>query len=127
MPQKKNPVVAEVARAKCGSVLGSLTAVSAILKALPYSYNLDLQETTPHLWRALDDTRASLRAVAGMISTMKLSPRTAEMSVEGDYSTATALADFLVREHGVSFRQAHAIVGELVRSSLKSASPSIRP
>ena len=123
MPQKKNPVVAEVARAKCGSVLGSLTAVSAILKALPYSYNLDLQETTPHLWRALDDTRASLRAVAGMISTMKLSPRTAEMSVEGDYSTATALADFLVREHGVSFRQAHAIVGELVRSSLKSGVP----
>ena len=55
MPQKKNPVVAETIRAKCGSVLGELTAAFAITKALPNSYNLDLQEVTPHLWRALDD------------------------------------------------------------------------
>lgn len=114
MPQKKNPVVAELARAKSGSVIGSLMAVCAIVKALPYSYNLDLQEATPHLWRALDDAIASATVVAGMVGTAKLRPAAISESMKGDFSTATSLANYLVSEKGLSFREAHAVVGELV-------------
>ncbi len=123
MPQKKNPVSAEVARAKAGSVLGSLVAVSSILKALPYSYNLDLQETTPHLWRAFDDAVASVRVLAGSLSTMKVKSKAAGLSLAGDYSTAVALANHLVRTQHISFRQAHAAVGELVRTSINKGIP----
>jgi len=115
MPQKKNPVVAEMARAKCGSVIGSLVAVVTILKSLPYSYNLDLQETTPHLWRAMEDAVSSVRILGGELSTMKFNIETLRQSTEGDFSTATALANYLVKEKGISFREAHAVVGELVR------------
>ena len=115
MPQKKNPVVAETVRAKCGSVLGELTAAFAIAKALPNSYNLDLQEVTPHLWRALDDTTSSATLMAEMLSSLKFNRDRLHASVSGDMSTATELANQLVRADGVPFRQAHAIVGELVR------------
>jgi argininosuccinate lyase len=123
MPQKKNAVVAEVARAKAGSVLGHLVAVGAILKALPYSYNLDLQETTPHLWSALDDTAASLRVIAGALGTSRFDATKARESVSEDGSTAVALANYLVKEQGVSFREAHSLVGELVRTSAEKRIP----
>jgi len=122
MPQKKNPVVAETVRAKCGSVLGELTASFAIAKALPNSYNLDLQEVTPHLWRATDDTIASATLMAEMLSSLKLDPERLMGSVAGDMSTATELANHLVREYQVPFRQAHAIVGDIVRMSLERGS-----
>jgi argininosuccinate lyase len=123
MPQKKNPVSAELARAKTGSVLGGLVAVSSILKALPYSYNLDLQETTPHLWRAFDDTVSSVKVLAGSISTMKVNSGALGASVAGDYSTAVALANHLARTQKVSFRKAHEVVGELVRISIRKEIP----
>jgi argininosuccinate lyase len=123
MPQKKNPVVAELARAKSGSVLGALTAVTAIMKSLPYSYNLDLQETTPHLWRGLSDASSSVALLSGMVSTLKFKPRAIGLSIRGDYSTATALADYLARQKGISFREAHAIVGELVAMSNEEGTP----
>jgi argininosuccinate lyase len=119
MPQKKNAVSSELVRAKAGSVLGSLVAVCAILKALPYTYNLDLQETTPHLWRAMDDAVASVEVLAGSLATTKFKPAVIRESMSGDYSTAVALANHLVEEGGISFRQAHSIVGELVRVSLR--------
>ena len=72
MPQKKNPVVAETIRAKCGSVIGEATAAFTIAKALPNAYNLDLQEMTPHLWRALDDSASSLSLMAGMLTSVKV-------------------------------------------------------
>jgi argininosuccinate lyase len=122
MPQKKNPVVAETVRAKCGSVLGELTAAFAITKALPNSYNLDLQEVTPHLWRATDDALASATLMAEVLSSLKLNPDRLLLSVRGDMSTATELANHLVKEHGVPFRQAHAIVGEIVRKSVERGS-----
>jgi len=118
MPQKKNPIVAEVARAKSGSVLGALTACIAIVKSLPYSYNLDLQEVTPHLWRAADDVSSSISLLSGMMRGLKFNPGAMVRSMEGDFSTATSLANYLVRVHGVSFRQAHSIVGGLVRSAV---------
>jgi argininosuccinate lyase len=115
MPQKKNPVVAETIRAKCGSVMGEATAAFAIAKALPNAYNLDLQEITPHLWRALDDATSSVSLMAGMLGTMKFDAERLKEAVKEDMSTATELANELVRAYGVPFRQAHQIVGELVR------------
>ena len=119
MPQKKNPVVAETVRAKSGTVIGALTAMFAITKSLPNSYNLDLQEVTPHLWRVLDDTVESAILMAEMLSTVKVNDARLSGSLERDMSTATELANYLVGKHGVPFRQAHAIVGELVRSSVQ--------
>ena len=123
MPQKKNPVVAETVRAKCGSVLGALTAAFAITKALPNSYNLDLQEATPHLWRGLNDAIDSARLTASMLSSLRFNPAKLRSSLHEDKSTATELANRLARAHGVPFRQAHAIVGQLVRLSLESGAP----
>jgi len=119
MPQKKNPVVAETVRAKCGSVLGALTAAISISKALPNSYNLDLQEVTPHLWRGLSDAVDSATLTAEMLSSLRFNVARLESSLNEDKSTATELANRLSRVHGVPFRQAHAIVGELVRLSLE--------
>jgi argininosuccinate lyase len=113
MPQKKNPDTAELARARTGSVLGSLVSALAICKALPMSYNRDLQEVTPHLWRALDWTRSSLRILLGCLTTMKFDlERLEKMAGEG-FSTATELADTLVRKTGMPFRTAHQIVARL--------------
>jgi argininosuccinate lyase len=118
MPQKKNPVVAETIRAKSGSVLGELTAMFAITRALPNSYNLDLQEVTPHLWRALDDTVESANLMAEMLSSLRFDEEALRSSLATDMSTATELANHLVERYHVPFRQAHAIVGELVRLSV---------
>jgi len=119
MPQKKNPVVAETIRAKCGSVIGEATAAFAIAKALPNAYNLDLQEITPHLWRALDDATSSVSLMAGMLASAEFDGQRLEEAVAGDMSTATELANELVRAHGVPFRQAHQVVGELVRIAVE--------
>jgi argininosuccinate lyase len=116
MPQKKNPVVAETARAKAGSVVGGLVAVLTILKALPYSYNLDLQEATPPVWRAFDDASAAFRSLAGAVESMKFTKRATE-SLSADGSTAVSLANYLVRRHGFSFREAHSLVGGLCKAA----------
>jgi len=123
MPQKKNAVVAEIVRAKAGSVIGDLMAACVILKALPYSYNLDLQEVTPHVWRAMGDTINSIRVLAGMVSSASVRSDSLRRGVANDNSTAVALANHLVKEHGISFRQAHAIVGQLVRISVDTGKP----
>jgi argininosuccinate lyase len=122
MPQKKNAVVAEMVRAKAGSVMGELVSACAILKALPYSYNLDLQEVTPHLWRAFDDSVSSVRLLAAMVASASIRSNSAK-SVTSDNSTAVGLANYLVKKHGVSFRQAHSIVGQLVRISVQTSKP----
>jgi argininosuccinate lyase len=118
MPQKKNPVVAEVARSKLGSVLGALVATLSIAKSLPFAYNMDLQEATLHLWNGLDDTISSAKMMAGMLRTMRFNFDAIRKSMVNDYSTATNLANHLVSAFGISFRTAHAIVGELVRASM---------
>ena len=123
MPQKKNAVAAELVRAKAGSVMGRLVAGCAILKALPYSYNLDLQEVTPHVWGAFDDALGSMAVLSGMVSSAAFHTETLRSAVAGDSSTAVALANHLVRENGISFRQAHAIVGQLVRTSVETGTP----
>jgi argininosuccinate lyase len=115
MPQKKNPDIAEIMRAKAGSVAGAYTSALVITKGLPMSYNRDLQELTPHLWRGVRDASMSLHLLAGMISGARFD--TARMKVEAGkgLSTATDVADLLVREYNLPFRTAHSIVGRAVR------------
>ena len=113
MPQKKNPDTAELARAKTGSTIGSLMAALSICKSLPMCYNRDLQEVTPHLWRSLDWTRSTVRILEGCLSSLHFDlERLRECSSTG-FSTATELADSLVRITGMPFRTAHRIVGRI--------------
>ncbi len=116
MPQKKNPDTAELARGKTGSVIGSLMAVLSICKGLPLSYNRDLQEVTPHLWRSLDWARSTVRILDGCVSTLKFNLERMEKSSGTGFSTATELADSLVRITGMPFRTAHRIVGRIAAS-----------
>jgi len=113
MPQKKNPDTAELARGKTGSVIGSLMSALVICKALPLSYDRDLQEATPHLWRGLDWTRSTVRILDGCMSTLKLNLDRLEESSGAGFATATELADTLVRSTGMPFRTAHSIVGRI--------------
>ncbi len=116
MPQKKNPDIAELMRAKAGTVHGTLASVLIICKSLPYSYNRDLQEATPHLWRAVDMTRSCVRMAQGMVGTMKVKKeRMNEASCIG-FTTATELADTIVRATGIPFRTAHHIVGSAAKT-----------
>lgn len=117
MPQKKNPDTMELLRAKVGTVHGSLVAILNITKALPFSYNRDLQEATPHLWQALDTTMLSVRIMNGAIKTMTVNHDKMEQSANIGFATATELADTFVRSCGIPFRTAHAIVGVLARGS----------
>jgi len=116
MPQKKNPDTAELARGKAGSVIGSLMSALVICKALPLSYDRDLQEATPHLWRGLDWTRSTVRILDGCVSTLKFNLDRLEESSGAGFATATELADTLVRSTGMPFRTAHSIVGRIAAS-----------
>ncbi len=111
MPQKKNPDIAELLRAKTGTVHGALMSVLTICKALPYSYNRDLQEATPHLWRAVDTVRSSVRMASGIAGTMKVRKEKMKSATGIGFMTATELADTIVRTTGIPFRTAHHIVG----------------
>ncbi|MCP8311606.1 MAG: argininosuccinate lyase [Candidatus Methylarchaceae archaeon HK02M1] len=118
MPQKKNPVVVELVRAKTSNVYGNLLASLSILKALPYSYNLDLQELTHHIWDACQTALSTLDIFAHMLKKMKFNTKRLLELAQSEMSTATELADTIVRELGIPFRTAHRIVGLLVRRAL---------
>ena len=115
MPQKKNPDVAEIMRAKAGSAAGELAAAVTIVKGLPMSYNRDLQELTPHLWRGVEAARQSIPLLAGMIGSAAFNTERMAAEAGRGFSTATELADVLVRDYGLPFRTAHRIVGRAVR------------
>jgi argininosuccinate lyase len=116
MPQKKNAIVPEIARARTAQVVGDLVAALGMLKSLPLSYNLDLQELTRNLWCALDKTCATVEIFANLVRSMKFSPEVMLEAVEADqFLFATDLADYLVKKFGIPFREAHQRVGELVR------------
>lgn len=114
MPQKKNPDIAELARAKSASVTGELMTILTILKAIPYTYNKDLQEITPHLWNAVDVTRDTLSIVSKMLLSVKFNEDRCLELAGKNFATATDLADIIVRERSVPFRVAHKIVGRIV-------------
>jgi len=116
MPQKKNPDIAELMRAKTGTVHGALVSVLTICKALPYSYNRDLQEATPHLWRSVDTVRSSVRMATGMVKTMGIKKDAMNRASHIGFMTATELADILVQTADIPFRTAHHIVGSIAKS-----------
>jgi argininosuccinate lyase len=120
MPQKKNPDIAEIMRAKSGSVFGAYTGALLTIKGLPMSYNRDLQELTPNIWRGMRDAKESLRLLIDMLSSATFD--TARMGEEAGkgFSTATELADSLVRSYGLPFRTAHNIVGRAVQKGTLS-------
>ena len=114
LPQKKNPDVAELARGKAGRLLGNLTGLLATLKGLPLAYNRDLQEDKEPLFDSVDQVSLALVALTGMIATAELVPERMAAAADEETSAATDLAEWLVGR-GTPFREAHAVVGELVR------------
>lgn len=128
MPQKKNPDVLEVIRARCAGVLGDLSASLACMKSLPSGYNLDLQEITPRLWSSLEAVRQSAQVLTHLIPRVKVKAASFD-SPSLSYCMATELANMLVREHAVPFRTAHQIVAATVRklSGRGLALPDLTP
>ena len=119
MPQKKNPDIAELARGKSTIAYGELMTIMSILKGIPHSYNRDLQEITPHLLSAVDNTNDILQIVHGMLATLTINKqRTAELA-GANFATATELADVMVREKNMPFRTAHNIVGRVVSDAIE--------
>jgi argininosuccinate lyase len=114
MPQKKNPDVLEVIRARVSHVLGNFVTSAATLKALPSSYNLDLQEITPRLWESLENVTSSLDMLSKLVANLKVS-KNAFNKPFLSFSASTELANMLVRKYKVPFRTAHKIVGSLTR------------
>ena len=115
MPQKKNPDIAELLRGKSGTITGALMSAIGIMKALPQSYNRDMQELSPHLWKGCGIVSESLPLLSGMISTALFNTERMREEAGRGYSTATELADVLVRDYDLPFRQAHTIVGRAVQ------------
>jgi len=119
MPQKKNPEVLEVIRARASHVLGDFVAAAAALKSLPSTYNLDFQEITPKLWATIENVNAALGMLAELIPNVKV---TADVSSKAlaSFAAATELANMLVRKYHVPFRSAHKIIGALVKQLIES-------
>ena len=118
MPQKKNPDVAELIRARTSRVIADLTGALVMLKALPLSYNRDLQEDKGFLFDALDTTLSCVTLMHLMLSRAQFRTERMRQAVRGDFSNATDMADYLVRK-GMPFRQAHEVVGRVVQYCLK--------
>jgi argininosuccinate lyase len=119
MPQKRNPDVLELMRAKTAGVYGSLIAMLTILKAQPSGYNRDLQEDKIHIFSAADTVRASLDMAQAVVLHSKFDTKKISAGLEEGFLDATALAEYLVGK-GIAFREAHGIVGSLVASCEKT-------
>jgi len=117
MPQKKNPDVAELARGKTGRVYGNLLAILTAMKSLPLAYNKDLQEDKQGFFDTVDTLHSTLAVFAGMMRTLTVDVGRAGRAAGESYTLATDLADYLVKK-GAPFREAHSIVGKLVRHAI---------
>jgi argininosuccinate lyase len=122
LPQKKNPDVAELARGKAGRLIGNLTALLVTLKGLPLAYNRDLQEDKEPLMDSVVQVTRAVRALAGLYATVTWNLERMRSAADGPAAAAVDLAEMLV-ENGMPFRQAHALVGGLVRDSLERHVP----
>ena len=114
MPQKRNPDLAELIRGKTGRLNGNLISLLTVLKGLPMTYNRDLQEDKEPLFDSIDTVKLSLEGMIEMIGTMKINRERMRDAVFSNFSTATDLADYLVK-NGVPFRKSHEIIGSIVR------------
>jgi argininosuccinate lyase len=122
LPQKKNPDIAELARGKAGRLIGDLAGFLATLKGLPLTYNRDLQEDKEALFDAFDQLGLALSAMIGLLATMEFRADRMQAAADDPTSAAADLAEDLVRQ-GRPFREAHAIVGNLVRQSVERGIP----
>lgn len=113
MPQKKNPDIAELVRGKTGRVYAALTDILTTMKGIPLAYNKDMQEDKELTFDAIDTVKGCLALFTGMIDTMTIRKNNMEASAKNGFTNATDAADYLVN-HGVPFRDAHGIVGQLV-------------
>jgi len=117
MPQKKNPDVVELIRGKTGRIFGNLLGLLTTMKGLPLAYNRDLQEDKEPLFDVVDTLNSCLELFQNVILTMTVDRERMFICADGNYNLATDIADYLAKK-GVPFRQAHAIVGNLVKYAL---------
>ena len=115
MPQKRNPDAAELVRAKTGRLIGALAALLTVMKGLPLAYAKDMQEDKAPVFDAADTLALALAAIAGMVRDLAVDAAAMRRVAASGYSTATDLADWLVRALGLPFREAHHITGALVK------------
>ena len=113
MPQKKNPDIAELVRGKTGRVYGALMSLLTTMKGIPLAYNKDMQEDKELSFDAMDTVKGCIALFNGMLATMKFNKERMRASANGGFTNATDAADYLVN-HGVPFRDAHGIVGQIV-------------
>ena len=114
MPQKKNPDAAELVRAKTGRINGGLVALLTVMKGLPLSYSKDMQEDKEQVFDAIDSLSLALSAMTGMVRDLEVNVARMRAAAGAGFSTATDLADFLVRGAGLPFREAHHVTGRVV-------------
>jgi argininosuccinate lyase len=114
MPQKKNPDAAELVRAKTGRINGSLVALLTIMKGLPLAYSKDMQEDKEQVFDAAENLELAIAAMTGMVADMTVNEAKMKQAAGSGYSTATDLADWLVRTVGLPFREAHHVTGRVV-------------
>jgi argininosuccinate lyase len=122
MPQKKNPDVAELIRGKAGRLYGNLTALLTTMKGLPLAYNSDLQEDKEPFFDSVDTLEAITGVVPPLLRSLTFDARRMREAAAAGFSTATDLADYLVRK-GLPFREAHEVVGRIVRLGLDAGKP----
>ena len=122
MPQKKNPDIAELVRGKTGRVYGALMSLLTTMKGIPLAYNKDMQEDKELAFDAFDTAKGCIALFTGMIDTMKFNKEIMEDSAKHGFTNATDAADYLVN-HGVPFRDAHGIIGQLVLLCIEKKIP----
>jgi argininosuccinate lyase len=115
LPQKRNPDAAELVRAKTGRVIGALSGLLIVMKGLPLAYSKDMQEDKEPVFETADTLALSLAAMTGMIRDIRFNTERMEAAIGGADTTAVDLADWLVRETGAAFRDAHHVAGRLVK------------
>ncbi|UAK26695.1 argininosuccinate lyase [Sphingomonas nostoxanthinifaciens] len=115
MPQKRNPDAAELVRGHSGRIAGCMVALTMTMKGLPLAYSKDMQDDKPPVFEAHDLLALSIAAMTGMVETTRFVPERMRAAAEAGFSTATDLADWLVREGGIPFREAHHITGHAVK------------
>ena len=116
MPQKRNPDAAELVRGHAGRILGCMNSLMITMKGLPLAYSKDMQDDKPPVFEAFDLLALSVAAMTGMVANVAFNTECMRTVAASGFSTATDLADWLVREHGMAFREAHHVTGSVVKA-----------
>jgi argininosuccinate lyase len=119
MPQKKNPDMLEIARARMSSLIGKFVSTITILKGLPSSYNLDFQEITPFLWNSIETSLDCFHMLSILLPKLRINQESIIKKIDGSLITATELANVLTRKYKIPFRKSHKIVGALAKKLLE--------